>query len=286
MATNYPGGPLSYTGVGAFTPPDFGAVNRAPTGNDSLNYTIGHLWLDTATSTVYMLVSLAAGVATWLPLGGAAGTLHTLTGDAGGAVGPDGMSNINILGGAGSGITVTGNPGTFTLSIAPSTAAGPLLVTLTGDSGGAVPGDVNQNINIIGDPGSGIMVVGNPGTNTLTITDANESLHTVTTMDATPTVLFSQLLGNSTGFFMFAEIIAEGATFLSVLCATASASGRVNAGGVAELAGPPNINVVHNSGTGNPTVDINFSGTTLRLMVTGEAGITYNWTARVNQIAI
>ena len=39
---------------------------------------------------------------------------------------------------------------------------------LTGNTGGAVPGDASQNINVVG--ASGIVVTGNPGTNTLTIT--------------------------------------------------------------------------------------------------------------------
>ena len=41
--------------------------------------------------------------------------VQTLTGDAGGAVGPDGGNNINLIGGGG--ITVTGNPFTNTLTI-------------------------------------------------------------------------------------------------------------------------------------------------------------------------
>jgi len=43
------------------------------------------------------------------------GPVDTLTGDTGGAVGPDGLSNINILGGTN--IEVAGNPGTNTLTI-------------------------------------------------------------------------------------------------------------------------------------------------------------------------
>ena len=63
------------------------------------------------------------------------GPVDTLTGDVGGAVGPDGASNINILGG--DNITVTGTPGTNTLTIA----------TTGGDEGtgqtiGAVTDDV------------------------------------------------------------------------------------------------------------------------------------------------
>lgn len=47
--------------------------------------------------------------------GGGGGALNTLTGNVGGAVSPSGGGNINVVG-AGS-ITVTGNPGTNTLTI-------------------------------------------------------------------------------------------------------------------------------------------------------------------------
>lgn len=42
-------------------------------------------------------------------------TVDTLTGNSGGAVGPDVMNNINILGGTG--IVTSGNPGTNTITI-------------------------------------------------------------------------------------------------------------------------------------------------------------------------
>lgn len=44
-----------------------------------------------------------------------ANDISTLTGDAGGPVGPDATDNVNILGGTG--ISVTGNPATNTLTI-------------------------------------------------------------------------------------------------------------------------------------------------------------------------
>jgi len=47
--------------------------------------------------------------------GSAAPNIEFVTGNAGGAVGPDGLFNINIVGSGG--ITVTGNPGTNTLTI-------------------------------------------------------------------------------------------------------------------------------------------------------------------------
>lgn len=57
--------------------------------------------------------------------------IETLTGDSGGAVGPDGSNNVNILSGVG--ISVVGNPGTNTLTI--STTGGS---TGTGTTIGAV----------------------------------------------------------------------------------------------------------------------------------------------------
>lgn len=49
---------------------------------------------------------------TGAPMGG---SVNTLTGNSGGAVGPDGAGNINVIGMAP--IDVAGNPGTFTLTI-------------------------------------------------------------------------------------------------------------------------------------------------------------------------
>ena len=59
------------------------------------------------------------------------------------------------------------------------------LGTLTGNSGGPVPPDGSNNINVIGD-GTTVNVVGNPGTNTLTIS-------------AVGTGVVSSLTGNSGG---------------------------------------------------------------------------------------
>lgn len=65
--------------------------------------------------------------------GGGSGIL-TLTGDIGGAVGPDGANNVNILGSAD--IVVTGNPGTNTLTI---DSAGFLANQFDTDLGTAIP---------------------------------------------------------------------------------------------------------------------------------------------------
>lgn len=60
--------------------------------------------------------------------------VQTLTGNAGGAVGPDGAQNINVVGTGD--ITVTGNPGTNTLTISSSGAVADSFPT---DAGTATP---------------------------------------------------------------------------------------------------------------------------------------------------
>lgn len=77
--------------------------------------------------------------------GGGGGALNTLTGNAGGPVGPDGGGNIDIVGAGG--VTVTGNAGTNTLTITagasnltfntdgtPAVSAGG-VIEITGDGG-------------------------------------------------------------------------------------------------------------------------------------------------------
>jgi len=65
--------------------------------------------------------------------GGGSGTLSTLTGNSGGAVSPTG-GNINVVGSGN--ITVTGNPGTSTLTIADSGGGGFTWHEITGTSSG------------------------------------------------------------------------------------------------------------------------------------------------------
>jgi len=62
--------------------------------------------------------------------------IETITGNIGGPVGPDGADNINLVG-SGS-VTVTGNPGTNTLTISSSALTS---ISITGDTGGALTGN-------------------------------------------------------------------------------------------------------------------------------------------------
>ena len=161
--------PLSYVGVVPVSPPNFIIDDRPPTVNDSKNVYIGDIWLDDSASpirpsNIWMLVSLAGNVATWIDFG--AGNLGSLTGNSGGPVFPDGSNNINVLG-DGITINVVGNPGTNTLTI--SAVGTGIVQSLTGNSGGPVFPTAG-NTNIVG--AGSITVTGNPGTSTLTITSS------------------------------------------------------------------------------------------------------------------
>lgn len=73
--------------------------------------------------------------------------VETLTGDVGGAVGPDGAFNINILGGVG--IATTGTPGTNTITIATTGVVNPW----SREAGAAVAmavdrGYINANVGL------------------------------------------------------------------------------------------------------------------------------------------
>jgi len=173
--------PLAYMGVNPRTPPNFLIRSFAPTPYDSKNVQIGALWLNTGDKTppvlndLYILVSLAGGLATWLPF--SAGTVETLTGNSGGPVSPTG-NNINVVG-DGTTINIVGNPGTSTLTV--SAIGTGLISTLTGDSGGPVPPTAG-NINILG-TANVITVTGNPATSTLTL---NTGAHVATSYITSP----------------------------------------------------------------------------------------------------
>lgn len=98
--------------------------------------------------------------------------VQTLTGNVGGPVGPDGANNINVVGGID--ITVTGNPGTNTLTI---DLDGNVADTYTADVGSATP--AANNLTITG--GDNITTTGAGSTITI---DADGTLADTFTTDA------------------------------------------------------------------------------------------------------
>lgn len=181
----------AYLGTNANQPPNWTFNDRDPNQYDTQNVSLGDLWLNEINETVWVLVSLAGdsnsrgSLATWTKLdnGSGSGVLDTLSGDSGGAISPDGASNINITSSI-TGLTFVGNPGSHSLVLTSTGGVDDFLQTVTANSGGPVSGNLG-NINIIGD-GTSINIVGNPGTNTLTaslvgsIGDAVQQINTDT----------------------------------------------------------------------------------------------------------
>lgn len=90
--------------------------------------------------------------------------VETLTGNSGGAVGPDASHNINVVG-DGVTVNVAGNPGTNTLTISASGTG--TMQTLTGNTGGAIS-PVAGNTNTVGTGSITIAGAGNTLTTQLT----------------------------------------------------------------------------------------------------------------------
>lgn len=112
----------AYTGTNADQPPNWTFnADRDPNQYDTQNVSLGDLWMNETTESVWVLVSLQGNttsrgaLAHWVRWAGSAGNVESLTGDTGGPVLPDVSDNINTLGTAGE-IHVTGNPATSTLT--------------------------------------------------------------------------------------------------------------------------------------------------------------------------
>jgi len=151
--------PLAYVGVEPNAPLQLTVQNRVPTTNDYSNWNIGSMWIHNTTENVYMLVKKVNQVATWILIGAGSSDLETITGDSGGAVGPDGTLTINLVSGF-SPITVDGNPGTNTLTI---NSDGTVAIQYDEDSGSAIPS--SGVLNIVG--GTGISTSGAGSTVTI-----------------------------------------------------------------------------------------------------------------------
>jgi hypothetical protein len=130
-------------------------------GGDFRSFQIFDIWINDANDTAWIMVDRTATSGTWVQMASTGTGILTITGDAGGAVGPDGANNINLLSGAN--ITVTGNPGTNTLTI---TLDGAVAQQFDEDVGTAIP--AAGVLNIVG--GMGISTTG--AGNTVTINAA------------------------------------------------------------------------------------------------------------------
>ena len=126
--------PLSYLGNNAYSPPNIVEFDRAPTVGDNKNVFIGDMWINNASSPInlYVLVSLAAGTATWLEL--TTGVTPPWTVPQGGT-GQVSLTDHGLLLGSGTGaITPLAEASNGQIPIG-STGNNPSLATLTAGAG-------------------------------------------------------------------------------------------------------------------------------------------------------
>lgn len=160
----YPEGGVLPTGIWEDT--------RDPASSDFKNFTIGDIWINFDAQRAFIMVDRSGSAGVWLQMGSNGIGILTITGDAGGAVGPDGADNINIL--TGNGLTITGNPGTNTLT---ATLDSSIATSYAAQVGSATP--AANVLNIVGAGGVTTSAAGS----TVTIT-AGVIVPTTFTTDA------------------------------------------------------------------------------------------------------
>lgn len=196
---------------------------RNPTSTDFKIFSIGDTWINFAALTAWIMVDRTGSSGTWVQMGAAGTGILTITGDAGGAVGPDGANNINILTGAG--LTITGNAGTNTLT---ATLDAVVATSYVADAGSAVP--AANVLNIVGAGGVTTSAAGS----TVTIT-AGVTVPTTFTSDAgvaTPILNNLNILGGTliatTGAADTITISATGLIASTYTCDVGSATPAAN----------------------------------------------------------
>lgn len=163
---------------------------------------------------------------------------------------------------------------------------GMAVVTVTGDTGGAVPPDGAGNLNLIGGSSTknllkGIDVEGNAGTNTEVVTLTNRVTGTTITSDgAGQTQTFSTMsLGATPGTYIFdTNIVAFNSTDSTSATYKVSISRRTT--GVADVGIDVDTFTEKEEGTMvGVVVSVVTAGNNFAIQVTGLAGKTINWVA-------
>ena len=154
---------LTYPATNAF-PNGIWEDTRDPLSSDFKNFTIGNIWINYINKTAWILVDKTVSQGTWIKMAVTATGILDITGNVGGPVGPDIFNNINLV--ATGDLTVTGNPGTNTLTISQN---GTVATSYAEDIGVATP--AAGILNIVG--GAGISTTGAGNTFTITNTSAS-----------------------------------------------------------------------------------------------------------------
>jgi len=157
--------PQGYLGVLPKNPPNVIRNNRAPLPTD-INAEIGDIWIYYTVNPAqfFILGNLFGGVATWQDLSNVRPAIETVTGNDSVIVGSDTNGNINLVG-DGSVITVAGNAGTNTETVAITG-----IVPVTNGGTGANTFTAGQILQ--GNGTSDISSTDSPTVSTITITNA------------------------------------------------------------------------------------------------------------------
>lgn len=154
---------------------------------------------------------------------------------------------------------------------------------LEGDSGGQVAPNGSGVIFVLG--GTNISTVGTPGSNTITI-NTTQTYYTVTTTDATPTLIASVTIGMGHCSTISCQFVALEDDSSTAIGGTAFTVGR-NAGGGAQLSGGAggHQSVIENT-DGDPEIVFGTSGNDVQIFVVGVAARTYDWKMSLSTITV
>lgn len=229
---------------------------RDPTSADFKSFEISDIWINNVALRAWIMVDRTVSAGTWIQMAATGTGILTLTGNAGGAVGPDGANNVNILG-SGT-LTVTGNAGTNTLTISQS---GIVATSYVEDVGAAVP--AAGVLNVVG--GMGISTSGAGNTVTITAAPAAALHFTEDAGTAIPVL-------NNLNVFGAGGITTSGAGDTVTITTDGSVIGKTITGDTGGALSPTagNWNII--GGTGCSTAG---AVSTLTINVSG-GGITWN----------
>jgi len=251
---------------------------RNPASSDYKSFQLFDLWVNQAAQTAWIMVDRGATSGTWLQMASSGTGIPTITGDSGGAVSADGANNINLV--SGSNITITGSPGTNTLTVALDAT---VADTYTTDSGNATP--ALGVLNILGSGGTTTSGAGN----TVTVT-SGPTVPTSFVTDAgtaTPAANTLNVLGgtgiDTAGAGDTITINAGGDVANQYTCDSGTATPAANnlnvvGGGSTTTSGSGSTITITSTGGGISWSEITVVGPTA---MTVDSGYVANFTSRV-----
>ncbi len=221
---------------------------------DFKNFKIFDNWINEKGQRAFIMVEKTATAGQWVQMGSSGTGILTITGDSGGAVGPDGFNNINLL--SGTNLTVTGDSGTNTLTI---TLDGSIASEYPTDSGTAIP--AAGVLNIFGTGGTNTSGAGN----TVTVT-SGPTVPTIFTEDAGT----AEPAGNNLNVFGGTSIQTSGAGDTITINADVDIANNYTCDAGSAVPAANNLNVF---GAGSTTTS--GAGSTVTILSTG-GGLNWN----------